>query len=78
MVIISSSLPQASSMAVRSTTVAAAVTSGVGRSTRHRSLGGCTSLSMYGMSMPVAASTGSVFGPCVVSSEFTPQEYKEQ
>ena len=78
MVIISSSLPQATSVAVRSTTVATAVTAGVGRSTRRRTFGNWASIPVYGLSVPVAAASGSVFGPCVVSSEFTPQEYKEQ
>lgn len=64
MVNISSYLLQAASMAVRSAAVAAAVTTGVGRSALRRALGYWASIPVYGMSVPITATTGSVFGPC--------------
>ena len=62
-------------MAVCSTIVAAAVTIGVVHAILPRALGDCISIPVVGMSLPITASTGSLYGLCALSSEFTTQEY---
>ena len=66
--ITSSFLPRATWMAVRSASVAATVTVGAGRSVRPLSLGGWPSVPVNGVSVPLTATTGSVFGLCVRNS----------